>query len=103
MKPYVSLYLNSFGYDENDFIPSEISEKKANDIHHIECKGMGGDPTCSKDRLENLIALTREEHDEYGDKKQYMSFLYAVHMKNLEIKNIPFDKAFIINQIKKYK
>lgn len=75
--------MNFFGYDESDFIPSEISGKKAIDINHIHCKGMGGSKL--KDNIENLIALTREEHEKYGDKTQYLNFLQNIHnqfMKN---------------------
>ena len=59
MKPYVKVYMNHFGYGEQDFIPSELSGKRAHDIHHIKFRSQGG-----KDEIENLIALTREEHNE---------------------------------------
>jgi len=71
--------MEAFGYGMTDFIPSELSGERANDVHHIFCKGMGGDPTGSKDVIENLMALTREEHEKYGDKAQYIDFLYIKH------------------------
>jgi len=58
MRKYIKVYMDYFGYDEGDFIPSELSDKPADDIHHITPKSRGG-----KDVIENLIALTREEHD----------------------------------------
>ena len=78
MQKYQKVYLDFFGYDESDSIPSEISGNPANDIHHIKCKGMGGSKT--KDNIENLIALTRKEHEMYGDKKQYLDFLTETHL-----------------------
>lgn len=69
--------MNYFGYGIEDFIPSEISGKKAVDIHHIEARGMGGS---NKDDIRNLMALTREEHEKYGDKKQYKEFLKKIHL-----------------------
>ena len=86
MKHHVKIYLDFFGYSITDFIPSEISGGKAVDIHHIERRGMGGGK--NRDVIENLIALTRDEHIEYGDKKQYMEFLKEAHKKFINSKGI---------------
>jgi len=51
------MYCEHFGYDEGDFIPSEISGAEAENIHHIH-HGRGR----RKHDIENLIALTFEEH-----------------------------------------
>lgn len=77
MKKYTRTYLNYFGYDETDFIPCEVCNKKAVDIHHIQAKGMGGSNT--KDNIENIMAICRECHIKYGDKKQYKEFLIDIH------------------------
>ena len=77
MKKYTRTYLNYFGYDETDFIPCEVCNKQAVDIHHIQAKGMGGSKT--KDNIENIMALCRECHIKYGDKKQYKEFLTDIH------------------------
>lgn len=61
------------GFDQSDFIPCEVCSKKAVDIHHIDAKGMGGSK--NKDYIDNLIALCRECHIYYGDKKQWKDFL----------------------------
>lgn len=76
--------MEAFGYGMTDFIPSELSGRRANDVHHIFCKGMGGDPTGSKDVIENLMALTREEHEKYGDKAQFIDFLLERHYNFME-------------------
>lgn len=58
MKPYTKTYIEYFGYGEQDFIPSEITGDQAVDPHHIVPKSAGGG-----DNIENLIALTRKQHD----------------------------------------
>ena len=68
MKGYQKLYFKSFGYASSDTVYSEISGDVANDIHHIYSRGMGG--TSEPDRIENLIAVTRDEHEKFGDKKK---------------------------------
>jgi 5-methylcytosine-specific restriction endonuclease McrA len=42
---------------------------------------MGGVKT--KDKIENLMALCRSCHLEYGDKKQHMDFLREKHLEKL--------------------
>jgi len=79
-----------FGYDESDFIPSELSGRRANDIHHIDARGAGGDPTGSKDCIENLMALTRAEHELYGDKKQFIEQLRQKHFEFMKSKGVFF-------------
>jgi len=57
---HTKIYLEYFGYGEQDYIPSEISGSPATGgIHHIILKSAGG-----KDVIENLMALTKDEHDQ---------------------------------------
>lgn len=61
-------------------------EKQANDIHHIEARGMGGDPQGKKDKIENLIALCRECHDRAEGKVKPVltkEELRKIHLNNL--------------------
>lgn len=81
MKSHVKLYLSFFGYDTSDFIPCEVCGYKAVDIHHIECRGMGGSKEV--DKIENLQALCRECHVKYGDKKDFKEFLKDIHNSKL--------------------
>ena len=80
MKRHTKIYMDFFGYDKSDFIPSELSGKPAQAVHHIKCRGMGGDPKGNKDDIRNLMALTAEEHDKYGDKQQHTEFLQKKHL-----------------------
>ncbi len=97
---YKKIYLEAFGYDPDDhsqFVPSEISTERSVDIHHILGKGRGG-----KDRIENLMALTRTEHTDYGDKDEYMVYLLKIHRRRLKMANIPFNEDWFIEKINFY-
>lgn len=47
---------------------------------------MGGSKL--KDYIENLMALCRACHNEYGDKKQYMTYLLEIHLTYLVTKKV---------------
>jgi len=81
MKAHTKIYLSHFKYDVSDFIPCELCNDKAVDIHHIECRGMGG--TIKKDVIDNLMALCRKCHIDYGDKKQHIDYLKEVHLNKI--------------------
>jgi 5-methylcytosine-specific restriction endonuclease McrA len=83
MKPHTKIYMDYFGYDISDFIPCEVCGKTAIDIHHIEARQMGG--TTTKDNIENLMALCREDHLKYGDKKQHKEWLKSIHEQRLSM------------------
>jgi len=85
MKKYILNYMNWFDYDMSSFIPCEVCEAMAVDIHHIECRGMGGSKR--KNKIQNLMALCRKCHIEYGDKKQHKEFLKQKHEEKLRSLN----------------
>ena len=59
MKKHVKVYMDYFGYGEQDVIMCENANGiPASDIHHIIFKSQGG-----KDEISNLVALCRECHD----------------------------------------
>jgi len=62
LKRHTKIYLQGMGFDDTDFIPCEVCGSKAQDIHHIEPRGMGGRK--SKDTFKNLVALCRSCHHE---------------------------------------
>jgi hypothetical protein len=87
MQKHTKIYFDFFDVEYDPFTgqhncKSELSGLPAQDIHHIEARGMGGGKTA--DRIENLMALTREEHEKYGDKKQYKAMLKRVHNRHIE-------------------
>lgn len=77
VKKHVKLYLEGFNYSVSDYIPCEVCNARAVDIHHIYARGMGG--TNKPDTLSNLMALCRECHIKYGDKKEYREYLLDIH------------------------
>lgn len=81
MKKHTKIYLSYFGYDQSDFIPCEMCGSQSVDIHHIKARGMGGSKKL--DNIFNLMALCRDCHIEYGDKKQYKEFLQNIHNTKL--------------------
>ena len=85
MQKHTQIYLQGMGYKKTDFIPCEVCGSQSVDIHHINARGMGGSKTA--DVIENLMALDRECHIKYGDKKQYKEFLKKVHYEFMERHN----------------
>ncbi len=79
MRKHTKIYMDYFGYGKEDFISCEVCGKRAVDIHHINCRGMGGSK--DKDTIENLMAVDRECHLKYGDKKEHMDFLKEKHQE----------------------
>lgn len=89
MREHTRLYMKFFGFGEQDFIPSELSGQKAVDIHHINSRGSGG--TTQEEDIENLMAVTREEHNKYGDKKQYVEFLRERHFAYIKARRPDYE------------
>lgn len=79
MKPHTKAYLKYFNFDISDFIPCELCGNRAVDIHHIEARGMGASTT--NNDIDNLMALCRECHVRYGDKKHFKEELKIRHNK----------------------
>ena len=70
MKPHVKNYLNHFGYGDQDYISSEVSGLPAADCHHLVFRSHGGG-----DNVENVIALTRDEHMMAHTEPEYNEYL----------------------------
>jgi len=78
MKPYIKTYLDAAGISVGERIMCEVCGfREATEIHHIKRRGMGGSKTA--DKPENLMAVCRECHTKYGDKRQYIAELQAKH------------------------
>ncbi len=76
MKKHTKVYIEAFGLIHGDHTSCEICAQKAVDIHHIRARSLGG-----KDIPDNLMALCRPCHIEYGDKKQHVEMLKEVHSR----------------------
>lgn len=78
---YKKLYLDFFGFKVATDVFCEIPHcgRIGVDVNHIDCRGMGG--TSAAEDINNLMAMCREHHIEYGDKKQWKEFLQIVHEK----------------------
>lgn len=77
MQKHTKIYFDFFGYDTESFIPCEVCGARAVDIHHIQCRGMGGSKL--QDHISNLMAVCRICHDKYGDRTKYKNFLREIH------------------------
>jgi hypothetical protein len=77
LKAHTKIYLKYFGYDVSDTILCEVCNAVAVDIHHIRSRGMGG--SSGANDINNLMAVCRECHINYGDKKQFIDFLTQIH------------------------
>ncbi len=75
MKKHIKIYFDYFGYSEGSFIPSELSGKAAVDIHHIQFGAK------KVDNIENLMALTRKEHQKAHDGVYSREYLQEKHNK----------------------
>ena len=82
MKKHTKLYFDYFGYTKECFVACEICGGRAVDIHHIDCRGMGGSK--DKDKIQNLMGMCRKHHLEFGDKKQHIEYLKEVHQQFME-------------------
>jgi hypothetical protein len=78
MKKHTKIYFLYFDYGMDSFIPCELCGSRAVDIHHIDCRGIGG--SNDKDSIDNLMALCRSCHIEYGDKKEHTAMLKSIHL-----------------------
>jgi hypothetical protein len=93
MKKHTKIYINSFGYTDTDFMPCEITGCRGVDVHHILNR---------ENRIENLMLLTREKHQELGEIKSKMVYLLRQHRYFLENNGVKFDNSWFEYQINKY-
>ena len=83
MQPYLENYRRYFGYGEQDHVPSEISGLPASDIHHIIYRSAGG-----TDLIDNLIALTRDEHNRVHNHSLTEEYLLHTHRQFMDMYNM---------------
>lgn len=82
LKKHTKIYIAHFGGECEEYVPCEICENPAVDVHHIDARGMGG--TNDKDTIENLMGLCRECHQYFGDKVRFKRMLRIIHEYRLK-------------------
>ncbi len=82
MKKHTKIYLDHFGYGEQDFIPCEHCGSQAVDVHHLTPRGMGGSK--NKDYIENLMGLCRACHTKAERNPTFNEKLKEMHLKRLQ-------------------
>lgn len=85
MTNHLKVYLEHFKLSPGETIYSEISGKKAVDIHHLFARKRGGDPKGDKDKIENLMALTRDEHELCENNTKYNDMAKIIHARYLQL------------------
>lgn len=80
MQPHTKVYMNYFNFTEADFVPCELCNSKAVDIHHIVPRSrFGSKRKAERDDILNLMALCRICHNVYGQSKAYNDWLQLKH------------------------
>lgn len=79
MKKHTRVYLNFFGFKIPEDCFCEVCGNPAVDINHIDARGMGGNPSGDKDKIQNLMATCRECHIKYGDVPELKEVLEKTH------------------------
>ena len=93
MKKHTKIYMDALGYNDTDYMPCELTGAPGVDIHHIVNR---------EDRIENLMLLTREKHQYFGEIKAKMSFLLTKHEQFLIDNRVKYDKKWFRTYLKKY-
>ena len=75
MQPHVKIYMQHFGYGEQDVISCENCGRRAVDIHHLVFRSHGGG-----NDIENLMALCRDCHDEAHENRVFNKRLKKKHL-----------------------
>jgi hypothetical protein len=90
------------GYYPTEWHPSELGGGEPfQDCHHIENRKAGG--TTRVYRIEDLIGISRIQHDKIKDGKQHKAMMYRVHKAFLIANGIAFDEKYIDEKIEKWK
>ena len=78
MQKHVKVYFKHFGYGEQSFVPCEVCQSKAVDIHHIHGRGK------NKDIIQNLVALCRTCHNLAHSDKDFNEQIDYMHQLRLK-------------------
>lgn len=100
MQIYTKNYLKHFNYCKEDFIKCECCNNRASEIHHILNKNR---LTENRNRIENIMAICRECHNNYGEINYLIPLLFEIHKKVMLVNGVKFDSDWIESKIEYYK
>ena len=78
MQNHTKVYMQFFNYEEQDFIPCEMCNSKAVDIHHLEKRNK-----TKNDYIENLVGLCRDCHIKAESDGMFNCFARIKHLENV--------------------
>ena len=78
MQNHTKVYMQFFNYEEQDFIPCEMCNSKAVDIHHLEKRNK-----TKNDYIENLVGLCRSCHIKAESDGMFNCFARIKHLENV--------------------
>ena len=85
MQNHTKVYVDFFGYGYPEEIKCEMCGDPAVDITHTRARGMGGSK--SADHISNLVAMCRECHHFFGDRKKFYDLIDRAHDKNVSLRD----------------
>jgi 5-methylcytosine-specific restriction endonuclease McrA len=85
MQRHTKIYMDFYQYGIDDLVPCVGCNNRAVDVHHIDARGMGGDPTGRKDVIENLVALCRRCHNNAEFNKEFNDLIKRKHLTRLRL------------------
>ena len=86
MMNHTKVYMNFFGYGEQDYIMCEsCMRNRAVDVHHLDNRGMGGVAEQRLDTIENLVGLCRECHNKAEHIEEFNDAVKIKHLRRLEL------------------
>lgn len=94
MRNHTKIWIKHFGEPFCEITGQTGTDGK--DVHHIDARGMGGDPKKRKDRIDNIMCVQRPLHTFVEKNPKYKWWFKLVHMCVLMYK-IPYTQMHISN------
>jgi len=80
MQKHTKVYYTFFGFVLDDYVPCEMCNAPAVDIHHIEKRSRN---KITNDYIENLVGLCRDCHIKAESDKMYNMYVRIKHLENV--------------------
>lgn len=100
------IVMEFFGFAPEELIPCELcilknesdpshNINRSDDVHHAEARGMGGDPSGSKDVIENLACVCRSCHNELESDPElnatFIAYLGLTQIRKKKFEEMMYD------------